>query len=147
MQLLACIGEQFTEGDEICGVVVNMRAKQDKVCLWTKTASNEAVQVRLTILKSGYLPTFECEVKCRIISLKTSASDVRCCAGVPQVSIGKQFKEFLEVDQTCGFLAHVRAPVGLAFLTCGLHACFRYSDASISIKCFLVCHAERCQAV
>ncbi len=45
MQLLACIGEQFTEGEEICGVVVNVRAKQDKLCIWTKSASNEAAQV------------------------------------------------------------------------------------------------------
>ena len=67
-QLLACIGEQFSEGEEVCGVVVNMRQRQDKVCLWTKTASNEAVQV----------------------------------------NVGKQFKEFLEYDQNCGFLAHVR---------------------------------------
>ncbi|KAK9818154.1 hypothetical protein WJX72_007894 [[Myrmecia] bisecta] len=43
--LLACIGEQFTEGDEVCGIVVNVRAKQDKVCLWTRTAANEAAQV------------------------------------------------------------------------------------------------------
>ena len=47
LQLLACIGEQFTEGDEICGIVVNMRAKQDKICLWTKSAANEAVQVNV----------------------------------------------------------------------------------------------------
>lgn len=45
--LLACIGEQFTEGDEICGIVVNMRAKQDKLCLWSKTAANEASQMSL----------------------------------------------------------------------------------------------------
>ena len=43
--LLACIGEQFADGDEICGAVVNVRAKQDKVCLWTRTAANEAAQV------------------------------------------------------------------------------------------------------
>ena len=47
LQLLACIGEQFTEGEEICGVVVNVRAKQDKLCIWTKSASNEAAQVCL----------------------------------------------------------------------------------------------------
>ena len=46
-QLLACIGEQFTEGDEICGVVVNLRGKQDKICLWTKNAANEAAQVNV----------------------------------------------------------------------------------------------------
>ena len=45
LQLLACIGEQFADGDEICGAVVNVRAKQDKVCLWTRTAANEAAQV------------------------------------------------------------------------------------------------------
>jgi len=45
--LLACVGEQFAEGDEVCGVVVNVRAKQDKVCLWTRTAANEAAQVSL----------------------------------------------------------------------------------------------------
>ena len=44
-QLLACIGEQFADGDEVCGAVVNVRAKQDKVCLWTRTAANEAAQV------------------------------------------------------------------------------------------------------
>ena len=44
-----------------------MRAKQDKICLWTKSAANEAVQV----------------------------------------SVGKQFKEFLEYDQKIGFLSHV----------------------------------------
>ena len=48
-QLLACIGEQFSEGEEICGVVVNVRARQDKLCIWTKSASNEAAQVSLII--------------------------------------------------------------------------------------------------
>ncbi len=47
LQLLACIGEQFTEGDEICGIVVNLRGKQDKICLWTKDAANEAAQVNV----------------------------------------------------------------------------------------------------
>eukprot|EP00967_Tisochrysis_lutea_P097767 scaffold143748_cov19-Tisochrysis_lutea.AAC.1 len=45
MQVLACIGEQFTEGEEICGVAVNVRAKGDRIELWTKTAANEAKQV------------------------------------------------------------------------------------------------------
>ena len=46
VQLLACIGEQFADGgDEICGVVTNIRARQDKICIWTKTGANEAVQV------------------------------------------------------------------------------------------------------
>ncbi|KAK4478228.1 hypothetical protein RD792_017514 [Penstemon davidsonii] len=43
--LMALIGEQFDEADEICGVVASVRQRQDKISLWTKTASNEAVQV------------------------------------------------------------------------------------------------------
>lgn len=42
---MALIGEQFDEADEICGVVVSVRQKQDKIALWTKTATNEAAQV------------------------------------------------------------------------------------------------------
>ena len=45
VQIMAAIGEQFTEGEEICGIVVNLRARQDRLCIWTKTASNEAAQV------------------------------------------------------------------------------------------------------
>lgn len=45
-QLLALIGEQFDHGDEICGAVVNVRGR-DRISLWTKNASNEAVQVKL----------------------------------------------------------------------------------------------------
>lgn len=43
-QLLAMIGEQFDESEEICGVVVSVR-RQDKIALWTKHAQNEAAQV------------------------------------------------------------------------------------------------------
>jgi hypothetical protein len=43
--LLGMIGEQFDEGDEICGAVVSVQAKQDKISIWTKTVSNEAAQV------------------------------------------------------------------------------------------------------
>lgn len=39
------IGEQFDHGDEICGAVVNVRARQEKIALWTKDATNEAAQV------------------------------------------------------------------------------------------------------
>lgn len=44
-QLLAMTGEQFEHGDEICGAVVNVRGRQEKMSLWTKNASNEAAQV------------------------------------------------------------------------------------------------------
>lgn len=46
LQILAAIGEQWDDGDEVCGIVVNMRPKQDRLQVWTKTASNEAAQVR-----------------------------------------------------------------------------------------------------
>lgn len=44
-QVLACIGEQFTEGEEVCGIAVNIRPKGDRIELWTRTAANEAAQV------------------------------------------------------------------------------------------------------
>ncbi|CAA0818682.1 Eukaryotic translation initiation factor isoform 4E [Striga hermonthica] len=43
--LMALIGEQFDEADEICGVVASVRQRQDKLSLWTKTAANEAAQM------------------------------------------------------------------------------------------------------
>jgi translation initiation factor 4E len=39
------IGEQFDEGDEICGAVENMRARQENISLWTRTATHEAAQM------------------------------------------------------------------------------------------------------
>lgn len=54
-QLLAMIGEQFDDGDEICGAVVNVRGKQDRISIWTKNATNEAVQVTPAVHDTGYL--------------------------------------------------------------------------------------------
>ncbi|GAB2210424.1 hypothetical protein Droror1_Dr00015690 [Drosera rotundifolia] len=45
--LLAMIGEQFDYGSEICGVVVNVRNRQEKIALWTKNAANEAAQLSI----------------------------------------------------------------------------------------------------
>lgn len=42
---MALIGEQFDEADDICGVVVSARQRGDKLSLWTRNATNEAVQV------------------------------------------------------------------------------------------------------
>eukprot|EP00262_Sarcandra_glabra_P017662 TRINITY_DN612_c0_g1_i1.p1 TRINITY_DN612_c0_g1~~TRINITY_DN612_c0_g1_i1.p1 ORF type:complete len:258 (-),score=40.86 TRINITY_DN612_c0_g1_i1:418-1107(-) len=64
--LLAMIGEQFDYGDEICGAVVNVRNKQDKIAIWTKNASNEAAQL----------------------------------------SIGRQWKEFLDFKDNIGYIIH-----------------------------------------
>ncbi|KAL5229803.1 hypothetical protein ABZP36_028579 [Zizania latifolia] len=45
--LMALIGEQFDESEEICGIVASVRQRGDKLALWTRTASNEAVQVNI----------------------------------------------------------------------------------------------------
>uniref|UniRef100_A0A7N0T3V7 eIF-4F 25 kDa subunit n=1 Tax=Kalanchoe fedtschenkoi TaxID=63787 RepID=A0A7N0T3V7_KALFE len=45
--LLAIIGEQFDYGEEICGAVINVRGRQEKVSLWTKNASNEIAQTTI----------------------------------------------------------------------------------------------------
>lgn len=46
---LYCLPDVFLHAKmspQVCGVVVNVRPKQFRISLWTKTASNEAVQVR-----------------------------------------------------------------------------------------------------
>lgn len=58
--MMAAIGEQFTEGEEICGIVVNLRARQDRLCIWTKTASNEAAQVGPTWKLVSFMPANIC---------------------------------------------------------------------------------------
>ncbi|XP_060188027.1 eukaryotic translation initiation factor 4E-1 [Lycium barbarum] len=64
--LLAMIGHQFDHGDEICGAVVSVRGKGEKISLWTKNAANETAQV----------------------------------------SIGKQWKQFLDYSDSIGFIFH-----------------------------------------
>ena len=44
-QLLALIGEQFPDPGEICGAVVNVRNKGDRISIWTRTGGNEAAQM------------------------------------------------------------------------------------------------------
>ncbi|KAA8519579.1 hypothetical protein F0562_013797 [Nyssa sinensis] len=45
--LLAMVGEQFDHGDEICGAVVNVRPRGEKIGLWTKNAANETAQMSI----------------------------------------------------------------------------------------------------
>jgi translation initiation factor 4E len=40
--ILACIGEAFEEEEEVCGCVVSIRKAQDRIAIWTRTASKEA---------------------------------------------------------------------------------------------------------
>lgn len=47
MQLLALIGEQLDEGDDVCGAVVSIRPAKDRVAIWTKSADKESLQVSL----------------------------------------------------------------------------------------------------
>jgi len=39
--MLACIGEMFDDGDEICGVVVSVRKAQDRISIWTKSTKKD----------------------------------------------------------------------------------------------------------
>lgn len=92
MQVLACIGEQFTEGDEICGVAVNIRGKGDRIELWTKTASNEAVQV---CCKSnppapampGAVHMHELLPACALYLTAFTAALLRCCATLWAIAV------------------------------------------------------------
>jgi translation initiation factor 4E len=46
--LLALIGDQFMEdGQYVNGVWVNVRAKGDKISLWTKHAKNAEIQLKI----------------------------------------------------------------------------------------------------
>jgi len=45
--VLACIGNSFEDEDEVCGVVVSLRKDCDKICLWTKTATEELKTKRI----------------------------------------------------------------------------------------------------
>ncbi|KAJ3181903.1 hypothetical protein HDU85_003419 [Gaertneriomyces sp. JEL0708] len=39
--ILACIGETFPDGEEICGVVISIRKAADRISLWTRSALDE----------------------------------------------------------------------------------------------------------
>lgn len=91
-QVLACIGEQFTDGDEICGVAVNVRAKGDRIELWTRTAANEAKQARAACVRPAWR-------RCMPASL--------CCPLTPpplpthaQTIAGRELKKFLDISDT-----------------------------------------------
>ena len=68
-QVLACIGEQFTEGDEIHGIAVVIRGRGDRIEMWTRTASNEAAQVRMKARA--------CAGKQALLPLRASCTHVR----------------------------------------------------------------------
>ncbi|GJP31246.1 hypothetical protein CLOM_g23332 [Closterium sp. NIES-68] len=45
--MLAMIGEQIEEGNDICGAVVSIRTGKDRVALWTKSAGSETIQTSI----------------------------------------------------------------------------------------------------
>ncbi|CAI5485112.1 unnamed protein product [Closterium sp. Yama58-4] len=45
--MLAMIGEQIDEGNDICGAVVSIRPNKDRVALWTKSAASESIQTSI----------------------------------------------------------------------------------------------------
>uniref|UniRef100_A0A7E4UQX0 eIF-4F 25 kDa subunit n=1 Tax=Panagrellus redivivus TaxID=6233 RepID=A0A7E4UQX0_PANRE len=46
--MMALIGEQFTQvEDDICGAVVNVRQKGDKVALWTRDGTNDDTNITI----------------------------------------------------------------------------------------------------
>ena len=45
--VLIMIGENFDDSGDVCGVVVSLRKSQDRIALWTKTATNEALQMSI----------------------------------------------------------------------------------------------------
>ena len=48
LQLLCLIGEAFEDySDEICGAVVNIRNKGDKLALWTHDATKKEATVKI----------------------------------------------------------------------------------------------------
>ncbi|KAG2436788.1 hypothetical protein HXX76_006312 [Chlamydomonas incerta] len=53
--VLACIGEQFTDGDEVNGIAVVIRARGDRIELWSRTSSNEAAQTMIGKQLKQYL--------------------------------------------------------------------------------------------
>ncbi|KAG9403536.1 hypothetical protein AC1031_006176 [Aphanomyces cochlioides] len=42
--MLALIGECLEDDDDLCGAVVSVRKAQDRIAVWTKTATNESLQ-------------------------------------------------------------------------------------------------------
>jgi len=45
--VLACIGNSFEDEEDICGVVVSVRKSNDKICLWTRDATQEEKTMRI----------------------------------------------------------------------------------------------------
>ncbi|KAG6759188.1 hypothetical protein POTOM_035657 [Populus tomentosa] len=120
--LMALIGEQFDEADEICGVVASVRRqRQDKLALWTKTAANEAVQVviisfnqsiylalvNLDDIFLGYM-IFLCRQKLMNVRLTRALLAVTIADFMiaDLMSIGRKWKEVIDVTNKITYSFH-----------------------------------------
>ena len=132
--LLAAVGEQFAEGDEVCGVVVNVRPKQVReyfspsslslsLSLFFQppppstdsfspsTSYSFSSLTSLLLLSSSLLPppsssSFKKNPKLKqdkVCLWTRTASDEAA-----QVSVGKQLKALLDLDSSArvGFMSH-----------------------------------------
>lgn len=46
--MMCLLGESFEEfGREVCGAVVNIRAKGDKIAVWTREAENQTAVLHI----------------------------------------------------------------------------------------------------
>jgi len=75
--VLACIGESFEDGTEICGIVVSIRKGLDRLALWTKTATHESLQRSVGTTLKRVLELPENNVigyQCHADSLKRNSS-------------------------------------------------------------------------
>jgi len=45
--ILACIGNEFDDSEQIMGVVLSLRKTNDRICIWTQNASNRADNIEI----------------------------------------------------------------------------------------------------
>lgn len=87
--LMAMVGEQFEDlGEYICGAVVNVRQKGDKISLWTQDATKDNVNQRIGQIMKGKLgipdsETIKYEVH-KDLSVKTGSS-VKARLTIPKI--------------------------------------------------------------
>jgi len=66
-QLLCLIGEAFEDlGDEICGAVINLRSKGDKLGLWTADAGRAEHNMRI-----GFVPVVVVGYYCEFLYMSS----------------------------------------------------------------------------
>ena len=51
-QCLAVIGEQFGAGREICGIVISVRMTEDIIAVWTRSAADRGVVLKIRSVSS-----------------------------------------------------------------------------------------------